>query len=249
MDKFVIYDGVFRPPKKASGPSHRSDFSLKSGSGLFQLGTLNDIEERSALDGCPLCKLVVKSLDKHTDAVLASLRLRGSICFVNWEIDGRDNDPFSGRKARTRRLHLRWNYKNVADSYLVFVVPKRLFEFNSDSRGSWEREAFFLGRELETGGNNQVLMKSWLDQCSEHHGPACSGDQSDEFHEMVRQSYFGVIDCLDMCIKSLPVWPGKTPKKRSSNQRGTSPEIVLVRRDRYGSSPSESPVRSKKDGM
>jgi hypothetical protein len=135
----------------------------------------------------------------------------------------------------------------------VFVAPKRLFEFNSDSRGSWEREAFFLGRELETGGNNQVLMKSWLDQCSEHHGPACAGDQSDEFHEMVRQSYFGVIDCLDMCIKSLPVRDGKTPKKKP-NQRATSPDVVEIRRyrrdrrDRYGSSSSESSVESKKDG-
>lgn len=95
-------------------------------------------------------------------------------------------------------------------------------------------------------------MKSWLDQCSEHHGPACCGDQSDEFHAMVQQSYFGVIDCLDMCIKSLPLRPGKSPKKKPSNQRGTSPDIVVIRRrehrDRYGSSPSESSVGSEEDG-
>jgi hypothetical protein len=96
----------------------------------------------------------------------------------------------------------------------VFVAPQRLFDFNSDFQGSWEREAFFLGRELRTDGNNHVLMKSWLDQCFDHHGPACSGDHNDEFLEMATQSYFGVIDTLDMCLKSLPLKPGKSPRKR-----------------------------------
>ena len=92
--------------------------------------------------------------------ILASLRERGSICFVNWEVDGRDNDRTSGRKPRTRRLHLHWNNERVPDSYLVFVAPQRLFDFNSDSQGSWDREAFFLGQELRTDGSNQVLKKS-----------------------------------------------------------------------------------------
>jgi hypothetical protein len=234
----VIYDEGSRPPKKSSGPGHRSDFSLKSGRGLFLLGTFLEILERGR-GGCPLCTLVLQSLEKPTEfanttalstsEVIASLKERESICFVNWEIDGRDNDPFSGRKARTRRLHLHWNNKQVQHSYLVFVAPKRLFEINSDSRGSWEREAFFLGRKLEFAGNNQVLMKSWLDQCSEQHSSSCSGDHDDEFLDMVQQSYFGVIDCLDMCLKSLPLRPSiKVTKvadhKSSSSEESSSPD-------------------------
>ena len=237
-----------------------------------------EIVERGFLGGCPLCALVLQSLEKPihvanptalpTSEVLASLKERKSVCFVNWEIDGRDNDPSSGRKARTRRLHLHWNNKHVKDSYLVFVAPKRLFEINSDSRGSWEREAFFLGRELEIAGNNQVLMKSWLDQCVEQHGPACSGDHNDEFFDMVEQSYFGVIDCLDMCLKSLPLRPGKMTKKRSASrdveviignreeryrEERYSEEIIGNREERYGSSPSEidpseAPISSNKGG-
>ena len=215
-----------------------------------------EIVERGSLGGCPLCILVLQSLEKPTEfanntalptsEVLASLKERKSICFVNWEIDGRDNDPFSGRKARTRRLHLHWNNKHVQDSYLVFVAPKRLFEINSDSRGSWEREAFFLGRELEIAGNNQVLMKSWLDQCVEQHGPACSGDHNDEFFDMVQQSYFGVIDCLDMCLKSLPLRPGKAAKKRSASRDAEA--IVINHRGRSGTSPSEASISSNKNG-
>jgi hypothetical protein len=209
--------------------------------------------------------LAVKSIYKSNECqealalpvgdVLASLRERESICFVNWEIDGRDNDPMSGRKARTRRLHLHWNNKNVPDSYLVFVAPQRLFDFNSDSQGSWEREAFFLGRELRTDGNNQVLMKSWLDQCSDHHGSACSGDHNDEFLEMATQSYFGVIDTLDMCLKSLPLKPGKSPKKKASDTRAARDpvEIIRIDRDRYasrGTSPSEVCIeKGKEQGM
>ncbi|KAE9365141.1 HET-domain-containing protein [Stipitochalara longipes BDJ] len=253
VDKFVIHDGFFRPPRKSSGPSHGPQFSLKSGNGLFQLGAFSDIERRSR-DGCPLCFLAVKSVEPYTEgpqvnsgSVLTSLIERESICFVNWEIDGRDNDPYSGRKARTRRLHLHWNNTNVPDSYLVFVAPQRLFDFNSDSQGSWEPEAFFLGRELRTNGNNQVLMKSWLDRCSKDHGPSCSGEYNDEFLEMANQSYFGVIDTLDMCLKSLPLRQGKSPKKKKSSEDG---EVVLIRQDRgapYGTSPSEASIEENEE--
>lgn len=252
VDKFVIYDGTFKRPKEASGnpfPSaarHRPDFSLKSGSGQFPLGTFKDIEDRCE-EGCPFCSLVLKSLledpedpgreataekvsevnvleairtSKRLKAFFDSLRKSDSICFVNWEIDGRDHDPTSGRKARTRRLHLHWNKKDVPDSYLVFVAPERLHEFNSDSQGSYEREHFYLGRKLKKDGNNQVLMKSWLDQCHQHHGSACAGEQNDEFVEMATQSYFGVIDVLDMCLKSLPLRPGKSPRSRRSSPLG-----------------------------
>ena len=245
VDKFVIYDGTFRPPGK--GSAGRGQFSLKSGNGNFQFGTFSEIEQRSK-DGCPLCFLAFKSVESSSSRqlhALASLIERNSICFVNWEIDGRDNDPYSGRKARTRRLHLHWNNKNVPDSYLVFVAPQRLFDFNSDAQGSWEREAFFLGRELRTDGNNQVLMKSWLDQCSEHHGPSCEGDHDEDFLDMATQSYFGVIDTLDMCLKSLPLRPKKSPKTKTKKKSSDVLEKLLARsrRDRAsrydGTSPSE----------
>lgn len=253
VDKFVIYDGTFKRPKQASGnpfpgaAHHRPDFSLKSGRGLFPLGTFEDFE-RGCEKGCPFCSLVLKSLlledpedsgkertsekvseinvleairtSERQKALLDGLRKSHSICFINWEIDGRDNDPTSGRKARTRRLHLRWNKKDVPDSYLVFVAPERLHEFNSDSQGSYEPEHFYLGRKLKKDGNNQVLMKSWLDQCQQHHGSACAGEQNDEFLEMVTKSYFGVIDVLDMCLKSLPLRPGKPPSSRRPSPLG-----------------------------
>ena len=160
-----------------------------------------------------------------------------ALCYVNWEIDGRDNDDTAGRKSRTRRLHLHWDKKTLKDSYLVFVASQRLFDFNSDSQGSWGKEAFFLGRELRTDGNNQVLMKSWLDQCHQHHGDACTGDQSHEFLEMATQSYFGVIDVLDMCLKSLP---RRVPTADSSIPPRLRRDIIVRNRSRSSSSSSSS---------
>jgi hypothetical protein len=264
VDKFVIYDGTFKRPKQAAGYSFprdtrpRSDFSLKSGSRLFQLGTFKDIEGRC--DGCPFCSLVLKSLLENPEdsgpekaaesvtevnvleiirsgpqkAFFDSLRDSKSICFVNWEIDGRDNDPTSARKARTRRLHLHWDNKDdskddskdVPDSYLVFVAPERIYELNSDSQGSYERRDFYLARELKKDGNNQVLMKSWLDQCHQHHGSTCTGEQNAEFVEMATRSYFGVIDVLDMCLKSLPLRPGKMPRNQPPSREPSPPPVA-----------------------
>ncbi|KAF8856288.1 HET-domain-containing protein [Acephala macrosclerotiorum] len=239
IDKFVIYDGTFRIPKKTLAQSKpgdypkRPDFSLKSGSRFIELGPYKLLKKRMEM-GCQLCFLLIKSVE-NIDAT----GIQEAICSMNWEIDGRENDPNTGRKARTRRLHLHWDNKKLPDSYLVFVAPQRLFDINSDSQGSWEREAFFLGRELRSDGNNQVLMKSWLDQCCQSHGPACAAGQDKEFLEMAEHSFFGVIDCLDMCLKSLPLRPGKVPKKTTS----TSPTPVVreVSRGRYRDASPYSP--------
>lgn len=69
---------------------------------------------------------------------------------------------------------------------------------------------------------------------------------------MATQSYFGVIDTLDMCLKSLPLKPGKSPKRKDSDLRTTRDDVEIVRinRDRYGSSPSEVSIEeSKEQGM
>ena len=98
----------------------------------------------------------------------------------------------------------------------MFVAPQRLFDFNSDSQGSWERDAFFLGRELRTDGNNQVLMKSWINVISIMAQLVPETRMMSFLRWLATQSYFGVIDVLDMCLKSLPLRPGKVAKPKSS---------------------------------
>lgn len=175
------------------------------------MGTFAEIAVRSKT--CPFCLLVLKSTeqpDPTSDSPSDVADLDGGVlksmstCYVNWEIDGRENNQNAAPRARTRRLHLHWDNEKLRDSYLVFVAPKRLFEFNSDSQGSWGRDAFFLARKITKDGNNHVLMKSWLDQCSQTHGENCASDSGPAFAKMASRSYFGVIDVLDMCLRSLP---------------------------------------------
>ncbi len=131
-------------------------------------------------------------------------------CYVNWELDGRaaPRDQEGRVSGRTRRIHLVWNDESLKDSYLVFVAPERYLRPNSDARHVWGSEALFLGRTIETEMGNQALIKSWLDLCRKTHQGPCRDDTMMErsvgFGDVISQSYFGVIDVLDMQLKPLP---------------------------------------------
>ena len=131
-------------------------------------------------------------------------------CYVNWEIDGRAalNSDDGRVGGRTRRIHLIWDDESLKDSYLVFVAPERYRRPNSDARRVWGNEALFLGRNIDIEMGNQALIKSWLDLCRKTHQGPCRDDtlmeRSAEFGDIISQSYFGVIDVLDMQLTSLP---------------------------------------------
>ena len=140
-----------------------------------------------------------------------NIRAYGSAqCYINWELDGRtssrDNDDRVN--GRTRRIHLVWDDERLKDSYLVFVAPERYLRPNSEARPVWGNEALFLERTIDTEMGNQALIKSWLDLCRNTHEGPCRDDttmeSSLEFSDVVSQSYFGVIDVLDMQLTSLP---------------------------------------------
>ena len=180
------------------------DISLKSRSTRKSLGTLADIQGRSKI--CPFCSLVIQStLPVDNFRTYDSAR-----CYANWELDGRassrgQDGPVSGR---TRRIHLVWDDERLSDSYLVFVAPERYLRPNSDARRIWGNEALFLGRTIDTEMGNQALIKSWLDLCRKTHRGPCRDDTTMEtgveFGDVISQSYFGVIDVLDMQLTSLP---------------------------------------------
>ncbi len=68
----------------------------------------------------------------------------------------------------------------------------------------WESDALFLGRMIPSAGNNQALVKSWLDLCHDSHGTLCKIDRGQDFEDMVAKSYFGVVDVHEMRLTSLP---------------------------------------------
>ena len=181
-----------------------SDISLKSRSTRKLLGSLADIQRRSK--SCPFCSLVIQSaLPADTSRTYDNAQ-----CYANWELDGRGAPHDQGGRVsgRTRRIHLIWDDESLKDSYLVFVAPERYLRPNSDARRVWGNKALFLGRTIDTEMGNQALIKSWLDLCRKTHQGPCRDDttteQSVEFGDIISQSYFGVIDVLDMQLTSLP---------------------------------------------
>lgn len=181
-----------------------SDISLKSRSTRKSLGKLADIRGRS--ENCPFCSLVIQS----TLPVDKSRMYDSARCYLNWELDGRafSRDHDGRANGRTRRIHLVWDDERLKDLYLVFVAPERYLRPNSDARTVWGNEALFLGRTIDTEKGNQALIKSWLELCRNTHRGPCRDDttmeSSVEFGDIISQSYFGVIDVLDMQLTSLP---------------------------------------------
>ena len=181
-----------------------SDVSLKSPSTRKLLGSLADIRRRSK--SCPFCSLVIQStLPADTSRIYDNAQ-----CYANWELDGRatPRDQEGRVSGRTRRIHLIWNDESLKDSYLVFVAPEIYTRPNSDARHVWRDEALFLGRTIDTEKGNQALIKSWLDLCRNTHRGPCRDDttmeRSADFGDVISQSYFGVIDVLNMQLTSLP---------------------------------------------
>ena len=213
-ESFIIDDDSSLPAKKVRNshlpqPDHQCipELSLKSRSSKKSLGTLKDIWEKRT--SCPFCNLIAVSIAEPKDDLFKRYAdMQDVKCYANWEIDGRQAiHETEGRvNGRTRRIHLSWSKKGLRDSYLVFVAPKKYNRPNSDAQYVWENEALFLGRDINLEGGIQALTKSWLDLCRESHGGPCSDTpyRPVDFGRMLEQSYFGVIDVLDLQLTSLP---------------------------------------------
>lgn len=194
----------------------------------YLIGCLEEILKE--VKTCPLCSLVARSLldssmiaygektwenSSISDLESKFKRHLRAECHANWEVDGRSSTSPRSAKGLTRRIHLRWHdeklkdsplipEKGPRDSYLVFVAPEKYLRFNADGSNVWEKEALFLGRRIIENEYSHVKMKSWLDLCRGRHDGKCANDCDQEFEDMINQSYFGVIDVLDMCLKPLP---------------------------------------------
>jgi hypothetical protein len=94
------------------------------------------------------------------------------------------------------------------DAYMVLAAPSSHFESNSgsNSRPSVDKDISFLGRVLASSSEIFDLIKEWLRQCLDTHCDGCRqkyGSVS-AFRHLVKETYFGVVDVIDMSLTELP---------------------------------------------
>jgi hypothetical protein len=104
-------------------------------------------------------------------------------------------------------MQLHWDKRVFQDSYLVLVAQEAEPKPYTIGPRLGESDALFLGRSITGAGDNQALIKSWLDLCHASHGDMCRIERGPEFEDMRSRSYFGVVDVHEMRLTSLP--PGQ----------------------------------------
>ncbi|KAJ9499821.1 hypothetical protein H2202_004811 [Exophiala xenobiotica] len=221
VDKFVMPDDVPTSaynPNKSMRPDSNTNTpglvksAMRSGAPPFKLGSLWDIQRRQ--HHCVLCNLLAQSVEQRD--LNKALKQHGpellqlAQCELSWEIDGREYlDTATGLiKNRTRRLRAQWSHPALqqSGSYLVFVAPEQEWRPNSEVQASSRREVHFLGRSIDPHKGRTALIKSWLDLCRYHHNEHCQDkyEGTEEFEKMLGESYFGVLDVVNMQLCVLP---------------------------------------------
>lgn len=218
LNKFLILDHASNRTQQAYRTSLAgtndsgiaSEFALGPGSGRQSLGSAREVQQRVTGLNCPFCTLVIKSLPEKEVASLDESTNGEAICYVSWQMDGRelipdpDHHSVTELRPRTRRIRLEWKPNVFPESYLVLVAAEAKQLTDPTSQRLWESDAFFLGRYINSAAKNHALVKSWLDICEGSHGDLCRIERGPDFQDMMRRSYFGVVDVHQMCLTSLP---------------------------------------------
>ncbi|RYP66470.1 hypothetical protein DL770_008792 [Monosporascus sp. CRB-9-2] len=213
IDKFIISSPSKTTPQprdhtnanklKAGG---NSNFTLKTGirPQLFaELGQLRDNRSQ-----CQFCNFVSNAVERYSRRDIP----RNTKCFLTWQVDGRCEDTAGRVINKTRRLRLSWaGDVNDGQVYLVLAAPTNTPSTGLDSPAPWVKGAHSLGREFHDQAEKQALIKSWLDLCHKEHGDTCreTHGTTEDHLKLVGETYFGVIDVVDMQLKALPIDNGR----------------------------------------
>jgi hypothetical protein len=203
----------------SQSPRNLRIYKLNSGLPRQELGTVGEVRE-AAEGGCLFCELLVDAVDEYSRTVPAELPEDGEPAkqnkvaddvsiHVSWEIDGhtRKGKNEEGRNV-SRRLLISWIQTGVRkEAYIVYVPPQNPSLPNSDAMAEDHAHDHFFGRTIEASKGKQALIRSWIDKCDQGHSTICNPDveYADAFKKLTSQNYFGVIDVIDMQLKSLPI--------------------------------------------
>lgn len=123
-----------------------------------------------------------------------------------WELDGQIPDECGKLVYRTQRIRISWEEEDGKQESFCLVLLGR-------SNGICDDNAF-LGRERVSTLEKLDLMKEWIDNCVGQHKSSCADDlgREDEFEKLVKATYFGVIDVVNMELTPLPASSDSTKR-------------------------------------
>ena len=157
--------------------------------------------------GCQFCDLVLRAIERYSKHIV-SLTAQISLA---WEVDGRQKTEIGKLLSRTRRLRLWWPDQDdkATSVYFILIAPS---EPRASPTGTIKAvNPHFLARAPIKVPEKQALMKSWVDLCVNHHGAICKETHSAkaDYKKLVSSTFFGVVDVVDMQLKSLPFVNGE----------------------------------------
>lgn len=216
INKFIIRDSSFpqtfstgvdaSPASLNQDVGHRG-IQLNSGDPKKMFAGLDQMKDRSG--ACRFCDLAYRAVQRYS-GIRASA---DTTVILTWEIDGRQMGKGTTIINRTRRIRLSWRETSGKEEsvYMVLVTPKGSRRIKSDAYAASAKESHFLGRGLVDNKEKQALMKSWIDICVEKHGAKCRNTDAmkPDFKKLIRSTFFGVVDVVDMQLKPLPIVDGK----------------------------------------
>lgn len=185
-------------------------FFLRTGRARQEFATLDDLHSRR--ESCSFCNLASTAIKRYGHRSIKS----ETMCYFTWEVDGRAkpeelgySDPLFRKVVnKTRRLKLDWGQGTYyGQVYLVLAVRESTSDSGMGPLPMPWQETHSLGREFSDQAEKQAVMRGWLNSCANEHKDTCSSRSGTrhDFLKLIGETYFGVIDVLDMQLKSLPM--------------------------------------------
>ncbi|KAK8018901.1 Heterokaryon incompatibility protein [Apiospora marii] len=211
VDRFVFGNrplAISRERSSTHLPKSGSRLRINSGRNLRNLARLEELH--SSMSRCAFCELLYLAMQRY-----GSGNVNGSTaCSLCWEIDRRQEDSRSAVLAKSsRRIRLSWTETNgkTQNVYIVFVPPQSSARPETDSRPQPPGQISNPTQTFDTDTEVQALIKTWLGTCLSEHQGSCTETHhnAEQFKSLVDETYFGVIDVVDMQLKELPVKDGK----------------------------------------
>jgi hypothetical protein len=155
---------------------------------------------------CTFCDLLWRTVQRYSPGKISP---QTTLC-LTWEVDGRRLAKSNLVVRCTRRIRVSWVdvEDKKHDAYMVLAAPSSHYKSNSgsDSRLGLDTDTSFLGRSLANSSEIIDLINEWLCQCRNNHHDGCREKYGSlfAFRHLVKETYFGVVDVIDMSLTELP---------------------------------------------